>query len=48
MVQIPSVLALAAVHVLGNAVALAADDAQHVLLDPQGDSAKDVYAVKDE
>lgn len=48
MVQISPVLAWAAVQLLGSAVAVPADDAQHVLLDPQGHSAKDVYEVKDE
>ncbi|KAG6366556.1 hypothetical protein INS49_000734 [Diaporthe citri] len=48
MVQIIPVLALAVAQLLRSAVALPADDAQHVLLDPQGHSAKDVYAVKDE
>lgn len=48
MVQIPTVLALAAVRVLGNAVAMPADDAQHVLLDPLGHSSNDVYEVQDE
>lgn len=48
MVQITPVLVFAAAQVLGGAVAVPADDAQHVLLDPQGHSAKDVYTVKDE
>ncbi|KAK7704676.1 carboxypeptidase Y inhibitor [Diaporthe eres] len=48
MVQIPLVLAVAAVHVLGNAVAMPAGGAQHVLLDPLGHSSKDVYEVQDE
>lgn len=46
MVQVIHVVALAAVQVL--AVVLPADDTQHILLDPQETSAKDVYRVKDE
>jgi hypothetical protein len=48
MVQAISVLALAATQIFGGAVAKPADDAQHVLSDHQGNSAKDVYAVNDE
>ncbi|KAL2279563.1 hypothetical protein FJTKL_13428 [Diaporthe vaccinii] len=48
MVQIPPVLAVAAVHVIGNAVAMTAGDAQHVLLDPLGHSSKDAHEVQDE
>jgi hypothetical protein len=48
MVQMSSVLALAATHVFGSAVAKPADDTQHVLTDPQVESAKDFYKVKDE
>lgn len=48
MVQVIQVLGLAAVQVLGSVVVLPADDAQHILLDPQGTSTKDVYKVKDE
>lgn len=48
MVQIPPVLAVAAAHVLGNAVAMPAGDAQHVLLDPLGHSSKDFYEVQDQ
>lgn len=48
MVQVIQVLALAAVQVLGSAVVLPADDAQHILLDTQGTAVKDVYKVKDE
>lgn len=48
MVQIISVLALAATQVFGSALAKPADDAQHVLFNPQVKSANDVHAVKDE
>lgn len=47
VVQFISVVALAASQAFGSAVARPADDAQHVLFDAQGNSAKDVYAVKD-
>lgn len=48
MVQIIAVLALAATQVFGSAVTKLADDAQHVLFDPEIQFGKDVSAVKDE
>lgn len=48
MVQISPVLAWAAVQLLGSTQAMRADDAQHVLFDPQEHSTEDVYKVKDE
>lgn len=48
MARFIHVFALAAVQLLGRAVALPADNAQHVLLDPQEHSAKDVHTVQDE
>lgn len=48
MVRIIPVLALAATQVFGGAVTKLAEDAQHVLSDPEINSANDVSGVKDE
>ncbi|KAJ0118023.1 carboxypeptidase y inhibitor [Diaporthe amygdali] len=48
MLQITSLLALAAVQLLGSATAVSTEETQHVLVDFNGGSAEDLYQVKEE